>query len=496
MSTNAQKKASPVQKLSQEDLTDMFAKQLKAEYGSTQPSFYEPPAPKKVVPKAVEKPEHVDPEQVIAARMSGLRSEGRYRVFFDIERERGNFPNGRLMKDGEFDENAPKIAVWCNNDYLGMGQKPVVLDAMHEALQVSGAGAGGTRNISGTTRFHSKLEKELADLHYKERALVFTSGYVANDATLSTLGTLLPGLQMFSDSLNHASLIEGVRRSRCDKHIFRHNDVAHLRELMSKVDPALPKLVVFESVYSMDGDIAPIKEILDLADEFNAMTFIDEVHAVGLYGERGGGVCQERGLEDRLTFISGTLAKAFGVHGGYVVGSDLVMDAVRSFAPGFIFTSSFPPAVAAGAIASVNYLKSSNLERSQHQERAASLKQRLIDADLPVVWSESHIVPLMVGDPRLCKAASDILLERYNIYVQPINYPTVPRGTERLRFTPGPLHTDDMMEHLVSSLSTIWEELGIARHHPLCDEINFRPEESYRKAGSSQPQQQMRTANA
>jgi len=344
---------------------------------------------------------------------------------------------------------------------LGMGQNPIVLAAMQDAIQRSGAGAGGTRNISGTTPYHTLLEDELADLHKKESALVFTSGYVANDATLSTLATLLPNLHVFSDKLNHASLIEGIKRNKCQKFIFRHNDVEHLDELLSQAPKDVPKLVVFESVYSMDGDIAPIAEICDILEKHQALTYIDEVHAVGLYGKRGGGVAQQRRLEDRITFISGTLAKAFGVFGGYVASTSLLIDAIRSYAPGFIFTSSFPPSVAAGAAASVRYLKISSMERERHQERAATLKNLLKTAGLPLIESESHIVPVLIGDPTLCKKASDLLLNKYQIYVQPINYPTVPRGTERFRLTPSPLHNDEMMKHLVNSLCAVWKELNI-----------------------------------
>jgi len=378
-----------------------------------------------------------------------------------MERQAGNFP---MAYWHEAQKDPEEVTVWCNNDYLGMGQHPVVTTAMINAIERSGAGAGGTRNISGTTPYHKELEYELAELHQKESALVFTSGYVANDASLSTLATLLPGLQIFSDSLNHASLIEGIRRSRASKFVFRHNDVDHLDELLSKAPKDAPKLVVFESVYSMDGDIAPIKEICDVSEKHQALTYIDEVHAVGLYGNRGGGVAQQRGLEDRISFISGTLAKAFGVFGGYVAGTRLLMDGIRSFAPGFIFTSSFPPSVAAGAAASVRYLKDSSAERLQHQDRSRRLKNLLQKAGLPVMMSESHIVPLMVGDARLCKLASDTLLQKHKIYVQPINYPTVPRGTERLRFTPGPLHDDEMMDHLVSSLLDVWKELKIPNY--------------------------------
>jgi len=355
-----------------------------------------------------------------------------------------------------------------------MGQHPAVMESMHNAINQSGCGAGGTRNISGTSHFHSLLEKELADVHSKQSALLFSSGYVANDSTISTLGQLLTGCHIFSDSLNHASLIEGIRHSKCDKSIFEHNDVAHLRRLLQQVhnkNPKAPKLIVFESVYSMDGDIAPIKEICDLADEFGALTFIDEVHAVGLYGDKGGGVAQRDGLDDRISLISGTLAKAYGVFGGYVAGSRMIIDAVRSFSPGFIFTSSIPPSVAAAAYTSVNYLKNSQQERKIHQEKASSLKRLFLGANLPVLISPSHIVPLMVGDPRLCKQASDLLLDKYKIYVQPINYPTVPRGTERLRFTPSPLHSSEMMTRLVSSLEQVWSKLNIPRQNALADEI-------------------------
>jgi 5-aminolevulinate synthase len=338
---------------------------------------------------------------------------------------------------------------------------------MKEAIEKSGAGSGGTRNISGTTQYHTMLERELATVHAKDAALVFTSGYVANDTALSTLANLLPGCHMFSDSLNHASLIEGIRRSRVPKHIFRHNDVSHLEELLAAAPSHAPKIVVFESVYSMDGDIAPIKEICDVAERYNALTFIDEVHAVGLYGERGGGVAQQRGLENRLSVISGTLAKGYGVFGGYITGPKLLVDAVRSYGPGFIFTSSFPPSVAAGAAASVRYLRLSQKERQQHQANAAYLKQLLHEANLPVIMSESHIVPLIVGNARLCKEATDLLLTKHNIYVQPINYPTVPRGTERMRLTPGPLHTHEMIHQLVASLQSVWNELNIPRDHPL-----------------------------
>jgi len=400
---------------------------------------------------------------VLQEKMEKLQKEGRYRVFFDIERQVGQFPKAfnHSSNRSKASKVPDEVVVFCNNDYLGQGQNPVVLKAMHDTLHASGTGAGGTRNISGTTPHHTKLEKELARIHNKEGALVFTSGYVANDSTIATLCSLIPGLHIFSDSLNHASLIEGIRHGKAPKSVFRHNDVAHLEELLAAVPVNTPKIIIFESVYSMDGDIAPIKEICDLADKYCALTFIDEVHAVGLYGHMGGGVIQERGLENRIDIVSGTLAKGFGCFGGYIAASALLVDAIRSFAPGFIFTSSFPPHVAAGAFASVRYLSESQVERTRHQERAAYLKSALARANLPVMVSESHIVPVMVGDPVLCKAASDMLLEKHKIYVQPINYPTVPRGTERLRFSPSPLHNDELIQHLVKSLLNVWSVLGI-----------------------------------
>eukprot|EP00808_Paulinella_micropora_P006828 g61613.t1 len=422
---------------------------------------------KENVRKAVETVEGNKPYDTLHQRLDKLKKDGNYRQFWDIERQHGNFPKAFRHIQGS--EAPQEVTVWCNNDYLGMGQHPMVTGAMKAAIDRSGAGCGGTRNISGTTKFHSDLEMELADLHGKEAALVCTSGYVANDASITALVSLLPGCHIFSDSLNHASLIEGIRRSRATKHIFKHNNLAHLEEQLRSAPPDVPKLVIFESVYSMDGDIAPIKEICDLCDKYGALSFIDEVHAVGLYGERGGGVCQERGLEHRLDVISGTLAKGFGVFGGYIAGRRVLVDAVRSFASGFIFTSSFPPAVAAGALASVRYLKISKSEREAHQERSGTLKRLLRENNLPLIMSESHIVPLMVGDPVMCKAASDMLLDKYDIYVQPINYPTVPKGTERLRFTPGPLHNDELMKHLIESLQAVWEELDIPRTHPLCE---------------------------
>jgi len=410
-------------------------------------------------------------EGKLSTHMDSLKAEGRYRVFFDINRQRGAFPkafNHSAVRKAEAalvadEAKADEVVVWCNNDYLGMGQHPRVLQAMTQAIAESGAGAGGTRNISGTSKYHSKLEKTLARVHEKEAALVFTSGYVANDTSIATLGKLLPGLHIFSDALNHASLIEGIRHSGCKRSVFRHNDLGHLEGLLAAADPAAPKLIVFESVYSMDGDIAPIKEICDLADQYGALTYIDEVHAVGLYGNKGGGVAQRDGQAHRISLISGTLAKAYGVFGGYVAGSATVIDTIRSFAPGFIFTSSLPPSVAAAAEASVAYLGQSQAERAAHQERAAYLKSQLVAADLPVMLSASHIVPLMIGDAAKCKAASDLLMSKHKIYAQPINYPTVPRGTERLRFTPSPLHNNAEMAHLLSALSDVWATLDLPR---------------------------------
>jgi 5-aminolevulinate synthase len=392
--------------------------------------------------------------------LNALHDEGRYRVFTDICRERGAFPNAVWTRpDGEKQD----ITVWCGNDYLGMGQNPVVLDAMERVLRVAGAGSGGTRNISGTTIYHKELERELADLHQKETALIFTSAYIANEATLSVLPKLFPDLVIFSDELNHASMIEGVRHGRCEKHIWRHNDLDHLRELLESVDKDRPKLIAFESIYSMDGDFGPIEAVCDLADEFNALTYIDEVHAVGMYGPRGGGVAERDGLMDRIDIINGTLAKAYGVMGGYIATSAKMADAVRSYAPGFIFTTSLPPAVAAGAAASVRYLKEHQEPRDAQQNAAKVLKMRLKALGLPVMDNSSHIVPVLVSDPVKCKSLSDRLLEDFGIYVQPINFPTVPRGTERLRFTPSPVHDSKMMDHLVRSLDSLWQHCELNR---------------------------------
>ena len=401
----------------------------------------------------------MDYEKFLAGKIDELKAEGRYRVFADLARRAGDYPRAKRYADGSVDE----VTVWCSNDYLGMGQHRAVRAAMQDALETVGAGAGGTRNISGTTHYHVLLEQELADLHGKAAALLFTSGYIANEATLSTLASLLPGCVILSDAFNHASMIQGIRYGRCEKKIFRHNDVAHLEELLEELDPDTPKIIAFESVYSMDGDFGPVAEICDVAQRFGALTYLDEVHAVGLYGPRGAGIAARDGVMDRIDVFEGTLGKAYGVMGGYIAGSASVVDVVRSYAPGFIFTTALSPVITAGALASVRHLKQSEAERTQHQERAATLKRKLREADLPVMPSESHIVPVMVGDASLCKKVSDELLDRHHIYVQPINYPTVPRGTERLRFTPTPLHTDEMMDRLVAALNEVWRAYRLKR---------------------------------
>jgi 5-aminolevulinate synthase len=401
----------------------------------------------------------MDYQAKLGEALKSVKDEGRYRVFADIKRHRGDFPRATFHTP----QGPREIIVWCSNDYLGMGQHPVVIEAMHKAIEEVGAGSGGTRNISGTTRYHVELEEELADLHQKESALLFTSGYAANDATLSTLARVFNDCVIISDELNHASMIEGIKRGGGPKRLWRHNDLGHLEILLKQLDPAQPKIVAFESVYSMDGDIAPIGEICDLAKKYNAMTYLDEVHAVGLYGPRGGGIAERDGVLDKVDIIEGTMAKGFGVMGGYIAGSSTLIDVLRSYAPGFIFSTSLAPVLVAGVLASIRHLKASNAERESHQERAATLRRMLAEAGLPVMMCESHIVPVFVGDPVACKQVSDDLLEDHGIYVQPINYPTVPRGTERLRFTPCPVHTDEMMRDLVKALDQVWTRRKISR---------------------------------
>ena len=401
----------------------------------------------------------MDFEAFFKSELDSLHQEGRYRVFADLERHRGSFPRATRHTP----EGPKEVTVWCSNDYLGMGQHPAVIAAMHEAIDHCGAGAGGTRNISGTTHYHVLLEQELADLHGKESALVFTSGYISNWATLGTLGQKIPGLIIFSDALNHASMIEGIRYAKCDRVIWKHNDLNDLEAKLAAADPNAPKLIAFESVYSMDGDIAPIKEICDLADKFGAMTYLDEVHAVGMYGPRGGGIAEREGLMDRLTIIEGTLGKAFGVMGGYIAASTALCDFIRSFASGFIFTTALPPTLAAGAIASIRHLKASPFERVRHQDRVKKLRALLDSRGIPHMHNPSHIVPIMVGDAAKCKWISDILLDSFDIYVQPINYPTVPRKTERLRITPTPLHSDGDLERLVDGVHQLWSRCALAR---------------------------------
>ncbi|MEC9184140.1 MAG: 5-aminolevulinate synthase [Pseudomonadota bacterium] len=400
----------------------------------------------------------MDYEKFFEQKLADLHDEGRYRVFADLERQRGG-TQATFREGGQRNH----VTVWCSNDYLGMGQNEEVLDAMREALDLCGAGAGGTRNISGTNHYHVLLERQLADLHGKESALIFTSGYVANDTTLATIGSMMQCI-IYSDAWNHNSMIEGIRHANTEKRLFNHNDPADLERLIQKDDPDRPKMIVFESVYSMDGDVAPIREFVEIAEKYNAMTFLDEVHAVGMYGA-GGGIADRDGLMDRITIIQGTMAKGFGVVGGYIAGSANLIDVVRSYGQGFIFTTAMPPSVAAGALASIELVRGAHGDglRARQQERAAKLKAMLADAGIPVMPSETHIVPVPIGDPRLCKGASDTIMDRYGIYVQPINYPTVPRGTERLRFTPTPLHSDADMDHLVASLREVWNSLELKR---------------------------------
>src|SRR5579863_8845514 len=386
-----------------------------------------------------------------------LHSERRYRVFADLERIAGRFPHATWHSP----QGSKNVVIWCSNDYLGMGQHPKVIGAMVETSTRMGTGAGGTRNIAGNNHPLVELERELADLHGKEAALVFTSGYISNQTGISTLARLMPNCLILSDALNHNSMIEGVRQAHCEKQIFRHNDMAHLESLLTAAEPSRPKLIVFESLYSMDGDVAPVNTICDLADRYGAMTYIDEVHAVGMYGPRGGGIAERDGVMGRIDVIEGTLAKAFGCLGGYITGSTAMIDAVRSYAPGFIFTTALPPAVCAAATAAIRHLKTSQWERDRHQDRAARTKAVLAAAALPVMSSPTHIVPIFVGDPERCKEASDLLLAEHGIYIQPINYPTVPKGSERLRLTPSPYHDDGLIDALAEALVDVWQKLGL-----------------------------------
>ena len=401
----------------------------------------------------------MDFDALFADQLDLLKKEGNYRIFAELERQCGAFPKAK-----SYDENSPEnVTVWCSNDYLGMGQSQIVKDAMKDVIDTNGCGAGGTRNISGTNHHHVLLEKELADLHQKEAALLFTSGYVSNWASLGTLGSKLPNAVILSDAANHASMIEGIRHSRADKVIWKHNDPEDLDRKLKAIGPERPKIVAFESVYSMDGDISPMEEIVEVAESHNAMTYLDEVHAVGLYGPRGGGISEELGLSERITLIEGTLGKAYGVMGGYITGSEVLCDFIRSFASGFIFTTALPPAIAAGARASIAHLKSSELERKRQQRQVRKLRSDLDRAGIPHMNNPYHIIPVMIKDPVKCKMLSDILMQDYGIYVQPINYPTVPKGTERLRFTPSPLHSDADIDHLVSALNVLWKQCAIAR---------------------------------
>ncbi len=405
-------------------------------------------------------------EKYFEETINKIKNEGRYRVFIDILRNVQNFPNA--TKYDSKGEISNQVTVWCSNDYLGMGQNPNVIASMKKALDTCGAGSGGTRNISGTTHYHVLLEKELADLHNKESALLFTSGYISNEATLSTLAATLPDCYVFSDELNHSSMIQGIRASGAKKVIFKHNDVQDLKSKIKELDKDIPKIIAFESVYSMDGDIAPIEHIAEIAKSYNALTYLDEVHAVGMYGNRGGGISQELGISDQIDIIEGTLAKAYGVMGGYITGNKYLVDTVRSFASGFIFTTSIPPSIAAGAIESVKHLKISNTERTKQKKSVKELKQKLMDTEIPIIQNNSHIIPILVGDPDLCKKASDLLLKEYNIYVQPINYPTVPRGTERLRVTPTPLHNTEMINYFIDSITKVWSNLNLNKKN--CNE--------------------------